>query len=340
MQILFVCDPPETFKPEKDTTRAMMLAAQARGHSVWACGADGLQAGWNTQGLSVSISAQRLRLLPWQGDRAAPWYAVESTEVLRPQDLDLAIMRKDPPFDVQYLVATQMLDRLMAQGLPVINRPQALRDHGEKMSVLEFAHWAPAGMVSQDMESLRRFAQDHPQVVYKPLDAMGGAGIFVTHARDPNLPVIIETLTEQGQRAIMVQRFLPEIAQGDKRILLINGVPVPYCLARIPPEGASRGNLAAGGRGEARPLSNRDREIAEQIGPVLAQRGLFLVGLDVIGECLTEINVTSPTGFQEIARQTGHDIAAQFVGVLEENFGQASRRVEYLQAAGFQKASS
>ena len=322
MRILFVCDSPQTFKPEKDSTRAMMVAAQARGHVVWACGPDDFQSRWDAQKTSVAIAAQRLTLLPWQGDAASPWYTVTESRMLAPGDLDLAIMRKDPPFDVHYLVATQMLDRLMAHGVPVINRPQALRDHGEKMAVLEFAHWAPPGMVSHDMQSLRAFAQDHPQVVYKPLDAMGGAGIFVSHARDPNLPVIVETLTEHGQRAIMVQRFLPEIAQGDKRILLINGLAVPYCLARIPPEGASRGNLAAGGRGEARPLSARDREIAEALGPVLAKRGLFLVGLDVIGDCLTEINVTSPTGFQEITRQTGHDVAVQFIVALEDQFGQ------------------
>ncbi|MEY3670178.1 MAG: glutathione synthase [Burkholderiaceae bacterium] len=321
MRILFVCDPPQTFKPEKDSTRAMMVAAQARGHVVWVCGSDDLQSRWDAETTSVSITAQRLTLLPWQGDSSAPWYAVAESRMLAPSDLDLAIMRKDPPFDVHYLVATQMLDRLIAHGLPVINQPQALRDHGEKMAVLEFAQWAPPGMVSHDMQSLRAFAQDHPQVVYKPLDAMGGAGIFVSHARDPNLPVIVEMLTEHGQRAIMVQRFLPEIAQGDKRILLINGIAVPHCLARIPPEGASRGNLAAGGRGEARPLSARDREIAEALGPILVQRGLFLVGLDVIGDCLTEINVTSPTGFQEITRQTGYDVATQFVLALEAQYG-------------------
>lgn len=324
MQILFVCDPLESFKPYKDSTVAMMRAAQKRGHGVWACGPDDLQISWRGRAHAFRIAAHRLRLLPVQAATPAPWVSIEETRLLQPSDLHLAIMRKDPPFDVHYLVATQMLDRLMAHGVPVINRPQALRDHGEKMAVLEFAELAPPGMVSHDMASLRAFAEEHPQVVYKPLDAMGGAGIFVSHAKDPNLPVILETLTEHGQRAIMGQRYLPEIAQGDKRILLINGEAVPYCLARIPPEGASRGNLAAGGRGEARPLTDRDQEIAHQLGGLLAARGLFLVGLDVIGDCLTEINVTSPTGFQEITQQTGYDVAEKFITALEAQFGAAA----------------
>jgi glutathione synthase len=321
MQILFVCDPLDGFKPYKDSTVAMMRAAQARDHGVWACAPDDLQISWQGPAQSFRIAAQRLTLSPSDATQTGSWFSIAETRLLQPSDLHLAVMRKDPPFDVHYLVATQMLDRLMAHGVPVINRPQALRDHGEKMAVLEFAELAPPGMVSHDMASLRAFAEAHPQVVYKPLDAMGGAGIFLSHAKDPNLPVILETLTEHGRRAIMGQRYLPEIAQGDKRILLINGEAVPYCLARIPPEGASRGNLAAGGRGEARPLSRRDQEIAQHLGPILAARGLFLVGLDVIGDSLTEINVTSPTGFQEITQQTGYDVANMFVCALETEFG-------------------
>jgi glutathione synthase len=324
MQILFVCDALETFKPYKDSSVAMMRAAQARGHGVWACEPDDLQVRWSGSEQSVSISAHRLVLSATSQSSTGPWMQIAESRLLRPSDLHVALMRKDPPFDVHYLVATQMLDRLMAHGVPVINRPQALRDHGEKMAVLEFPMFAPPGMVSHDMQSLQDFAQDHPKVVYKPLDAMGGAGIFVSHAKDPNLPVILETLTEHGRRAIMAQRYLPEIVQGDKRILLINGKAVPYCLARIPPEGASRGNLAAGGRGEARPLSARDQEIAHALGPMLAARGLFLVGLDVIGDCLTEINVTSPTGFQEITHQTGYDVAEQFLLELEATFATTS----------------
>lgn len=324
MQVLFVCDPLDGFKPYKDSTVAMMRAAQARGHGVWACAPDDLQVSWQGSAQSFRIAAQRLTLSSVDAAESGSWFSIAETRLLQPSDLHLAIMRKDPPFDVHYLVATQMLDRLMAHGVPVINRPQALRDHGEKMAVLEFAELAPPGMVSHDMQSLRDFAEAHPQVVYKPLDAMGGAGIFLSHAKDPNLPVILEMLTEHGRRAIMGQRYLPEIAQGDKRILLVNGRAIPYCLARIPPEGASRGNLAAGGRGEARPLTSRDQEIANTLGPTLAARGLFLVGLDVIGDCLTEINVTSPTGFQEITRQTGYDVAEHFIIALETQFGSSA----------------
>lgn len=328
MRILFVCDPLAQFKPEKDSTLAMMHAAQARGHQVWVCQADDLEARWQPNASEIFIDATEIKVHspslelskpgPEHGVNKGSWFSITQSRRLSPHDLDVAIMRKDPPFDVHYLVATQMLDRLQAKGLKVINRPQALRDHGEKMAVLEFTSFAPPGMVSHRIDRLKDFASSQPQVVFKPLDAMGGAGIFVSHARDPNLPVILEMLTEQGRRAIMAQRYLPEIAHGDKRILLINGQAIPYCLARIPPEGASRGNLAAGGRGEARPLSAKDQEIASALGPILAARGLFLVGLDVIGDCLTEINVTSPTGFQEITRQTGFNVAEKFVQALEE----------------------
>ena len=248
------------------------------------------------------------------------WAQARAVQLLSHTDFDLVIMRKDPPFNEAYFVATQMLTALEQAGLPVINRPAALRDHGEKMAVLEFAAYAAPGLVSSNIKLLRAFAESHEKVVYKPLDAMGGAGVFVTTSADPNLPVILEMLTQNEARAIMAQIYLPEISKGDKRVLLINGTPVPYSLARIPPEGASRGNLAAGGKGVAQALSKDDLAIAQALGPVLASRGLFLVGLDIIGNRLTEINVTSPTGFQEISAQTPADVGDLFISAIERSF--------------------
>ena len=318
-RLLFISDPLDGFKIHKDSTFAMMQAAQHRGHSVWWATAQALSCAWRGGVARPSVAAQSIRLLG-QGHhqgQTSPWWSVVEAAALAPTDIDVILMRKDPPFDVTYLVATQMLELFERLGVHVINRPQALRDHGEKLSALEFTRWAPPGLVSASISELRAFAAEHPMVVYKPLDAMGGSGVFVTQADDPNLPVILETLTDMGSRAIMAQQHLSAIVDGDKRILLINGQPIAQVLARIPPKGASRGNLAAGGRGEARPLTARDFEIAQDLGPILASRGLFLVGLDVIGEHLTEINVTSPTGFQEITQQTGFDVADHFMAALE-----------------------
>ena len=260
---------------------------------------------------------------PAPEQKASPdlsWAQAGTAEQLGHKDFDLAIMRKDPPFNEAYFAATQMLTALEQAGLPVINRPAALRDHGEKMAVLEFAAYAAPGLVSSNIKLLRDFAGSYEKVVYKPLDAMGGAGVFVTSSADPNLPVILEMLTQNEARAIMAQMYLPDISKGDKRVLLINGTPVPYSLARIPPEGASRGNLAAGGKGVAQALSKDDLTIALALGPVLASRGLFLVGLDIIGNRLTEINVTSPTGFQEISAQTPADVGDLFISAIERSF--------------------
>lgn len=315
-RLLFVADPIETFKAYKDSTVAMMAAAQSRGHEVFACEPKDLSAQTQNGQAQVAIQARGLQIADQPQD-ANPWCQVISEKSHQAQDFDVVLMRKDPPFDVDFLVATQLLDVMARAGVWVMNQPAALRDHGEKLAALEFAQFTPTTMVSACMHGLTQFAKDHDKVVFKPLDAMGGSGIFVTQASDPNLPVILETLTDHGRRAIMGQQWLPQIVDGDKRILLIDGKPVPYALARIPPAGASRGNLAAGGRGEARPLTTRDQEIANALGPVLAQRGLFLVGLDVIGDHLTEVNVTSPTGFREITSQTGFDVADSFIRAIE-----------------------
>jgi glutathione synthase len=227
-------------------------------------------------------------------------------------------MRKDPPFDNEYLYATYLLETAARLGARVFNSPRALRDHNEKLAITEFPDFIAPSLVTCDAEVIRQFQRDHGEIVVKPLDGMGGVSVFRLRPDDPNLNVILETITQFGRRTVMAQRFIPEIAQGDKRILLIAGRPVPYALARVPRPGESRGNLAAGGIGRSQPLSPRDREIAETLGPVLAERGLLLVGLDVIGNHLTEINVTSPTCFVEIKHQTGFNVAAMFIDALEQ----------------------
>jgi len=226
-------------------------------------------------------------------------------------------MRKDPPFDSEYFYATHLLSQAEREGARVFNSPQALRDHPEKLAILEFPEFIAPTLVTRDAADIRRFHAEQGDIILKPLDGMGGMGIFRVRADGLNLGSIIETLNRHGAQTVMVQRFLPAIAEGDKRVLVIGGQPVPFGLARIPQGNEVRGNLAAGGRGEARELSERDREIAQALGPVLAARGLLLVGLDIIGEQLTEINVTSPTCFAEITAQTGFDVAACFIDALE-----------------------
>ena len=226
-------------------------------------------------------------------------------------------MRKDPPFDSEYLTATWLLERAEADGVRVFNRPRALRDHSEKVAISEFPQFTPTTLIAREPGRLHRFIDEQADVILKPLDGMGGSQIFRVRQDDPNRNVIVETLTHEGRRTIMAQRYLPEIIAGDKRILLIAGQPVPYGLARIPKAGETRGNLAAGGTGVAQELSPRDLEIAETLGPILFSRGLLLVGIDVIGDCLTEINVTSPTCMVEIMQQTGFDAAAAFIAAIE-----------------------
>ena len=311
MRILFVVDPLVSFKIYKDTTFAMMREAQRRGHAVLSCEPRDVQ--WRSGG-RVTARVQHLRLT---GDPAA-WFEVTATDdALALADVDAVLMRKDPPFDSEYFYATHLLEQAEREGARVFNRPRALRDHPEKLALMEFARYASPTLVTRDADAVRAFHAEHGDIILKPLDGMGGMGIFRVKADGLNLGGIIETLNRDGAQTVMVQKFIPAIAQGDKRVLVIGGEPVPFCLARIPQGGEVRGNLAAGGKGVAQPLSARDREIAEALGPVLFQRGLLLVGLDVIGDCLTEVNVTSPTCFQEITDQTGFDVAAMFISALE-----------------------
>jgi glutathione synthase len=240
------------------------------------------------------------------------------------RDFTAVLMRKDPPFDSEYFYATHLLEQAEREGARVFNKPRTLRDHPEKLSILEFPQFIGPTLVTREADAVREFHAEHRDIILKPLDGMGGMGIFRVGPDGLNLGSIIETLNRGGEQTVMVQRYLPEIVQGDKRILVIDGEPVPYCLARIPQGSEIRGNLAAGGKGVAQPISDRDREIATGIGRVLAQRGLLLAGLDVIGDCLTEINVTSPTCFQEITQQTGFDVPKVFVDALERHIGPSS----------------
>jgi glutathione synthase len=318
MKLLFIADPLDGFKTAKDSSFAMMREAAARGHELMACEPKDLM--WRGGASGGGPVTAFVRDITLTGD-ADDWYrAAQQPPHERPQPLhavDAVLMRKDPPFDAEYFYATHLLERAEREGARVFNRPRALRDHPEKLAILEFPQFITPTLVTRDASDIRDFHAEHRDIILKPLDGMGGMGIFRVGEDGLNLGSITETLNQFGTRTLMVQRFLPAITEGDKRILLIGGEPVPFALARIPQGSEVRGNLAAGGKGVAQPLSARDREIAEALGPVLAARGLHLVGLDVIGDCLTEINVTSPTGFQEITQQTGFDVAARFIDALE-----------------------
>ncbi|MFH1815543.1 MAG: glutathione synthase [Pseudomonadota bacterium] len=309
MQFAFIVDPLDTLKPVKDSSIAMMREAARRGHEIWTVQREAL----SLSGSELSASALRIDLA--QDDQ--PWYRPAGAETRALRDFDAVLMRQDPPFDFEYITATWMLERAAAAGARVFNHPRAVRDHSEKVSICEFPDLITPTLVTRDVAAINAFIDLHRDSILKPLDGMGGSRIFRVRADDPNRNVIIETLTGDGSDTLMAQRFIPDIAQGDKRILLIDGEPVPFCLARIPKAGETRGNLAVGGRGVAQPLSEADWRIARALGPLLAARGLLLVGLDVIGDRLTEINVTSPTCFVEITGQTGFDVAAMFVDALE-----------------------
>ena len=309
MNILFVADPLATFKTYKDTTFAMMRELQRRGHAIAACEPAHLQ--WQS-GHPVTAWVRQIELT---GD-ADNWYRVTDTQQMPLGDFDAVLMRKDPPFDSEYFYATHLLAQAERDGARVFNKPGALRDHPEKLALMEFADLAPPTLVTRSPEAIRHFHAAHGDIILKPLDGMCGMGIFRVGPDGLNLGTIIETLNHGGHTTVMVQRFLPQIAAGDKRILLIGGEPAPYCLARIPQGTEVRGNLAAGGKGVAQPLSPSDWAIARAVAPRLAARGLLLVGLDVIGDKVTEINVTSPTCFQEIHQQTGFDVSAMFVDGL------------------------
>ncbi|ALV04904.1 glutathione synthase [Roseateles depolymerans] len=328
MKILFVADPLSTFNSYKDSTFAMMREAARRGHEVWACEVPELM--WVSGGRVTAREARRLVLTPeavasQAGTKLAVWHSIEERRALALADVDAVLMRKDPPFDSEFFYATHLLEQAEREGAKVFNKPSALRDHPEKLAILEFSQFISPTLVTRSDAAIRAFHAEHQDIILKPLDGMGGMGIFRVKADGLNLGSIIETLNKQGAETVMVQRFVPEIAQGDKRILLIGGVPVPYCLARIPQGSEVRGNLAAGGKGVAQPLSDADRRIAEALAPILAQRGLLLVGLDVIGDKMTEINVTSPTCFQEIMEQTGFDVAATFIDALERGVAERAK---------------
>jgi glutathione synthase len=314
MNILFVADPLAAFKTYKDTTFSMMREAQRRGHRIAACGPQDLV--WRSGDL-VKAAVREITLT---GD-ADRWFEETATPVKALKDYGAVLMRKDPPFDSEYFYATHLLEQAEREGAKVFNKPRALRDHPEKLAILEFAQFTTPTLVTRDADAVRAFHALHKDVILKPLDGMGGMGIFRVKEDGLNLGSITETLNANGATSLMVQRFVPEITAGDKRILVIGGKPVPFSLARIPQGSEVRGNLAAGGKGVAQPLTARDLEIAQALGPVLAARGLLLVGLDVIGDCLTEINVTSPTCFQEIHQQAGFDVPAMFIDALEACVG-------------------
>ena len=314
MHILFIADSLESFQIYKDTTFAMMREAQRRGHTLSACGPQDIR--WQ-RGEKVMAFVRDITLT---GAHPQWFTAAQARPDERAQALcefGAVVMRKDPPFDAEYFYSTHLLEQAEREGAKVFNKPRALRDHPEKLAILEFAEFIGPTLVTRDASDIKRFHAEHQDIILKPLDGMGGMGIFRVKEDGLNLGSIIETLNKNGAQSVMVQKFLPDIVHGDKRVLVIGGKPVPFCLARIPQGTEVRGNLAAGGKGVAQPLSARDREIAEAIGPLLASRGLLLAGIDVIGQSVTEINVTSPTCFQEIFDQTGCDVAALFLDALE-----------------------
>ena len=311
MNILFVADPLELFQTYKDSTFSMMREAHRRGHRIAACEPRHLT--WR----SGDVVQAQVREITLTGE-AQDWFRVARADTQALKHFDAIVMRKDPPFDDEYFYATHLLEQAEREGARVFNKPAALRDHPEKLAIMEYPQFVSPTLVTRQADEVRRFHAEHNDIILKPLDGMGGMGIFRVGPDALNLGSIIETLNRDGATTIMVQRYVPEIVAGDKRVLVIGGKAVPFSLARIPQGSEVRGNLAVGGLGVAQPITERDREIAETIGPHLAQRGLLLIGIDVIGDCLTEINVTSPTCFQEITQQTGFDVPAMFIDALEE----------------------
>jgi len=322
MHFLFVIDPLPALKAWKDSSVAIMRSLAAQGHDFSFATMGDL---YVLEGrVRASATAMHLRADPdWHGHDW--WTQAAGPRECALADFDAVLMRKDPPFDMEYVYATHLFDYAAAQGARVFNAGSAIRNHPEKLAITEFAQYTAPTLVSRDMARLRAFHAQHGDVIVKPLDGMGGSGIFRLRPDEPNLGSILETLTELGVRTIMAQRYIPEILDGDKRILIIGGEPVPFALARVPLVGESRGNLAAGGRGRAQPLSDRDLELARAVGRKLAGRGLLLIGLDVIGDYITEINVTSPTCFVEITEQTGFDVAGRFVKALVRAVDESGR---------------
>ena len=310
MRFLFIADPLESFKPEKDSTLAMMVAAQKAGHEIYYAWSESLVS-FNeiVTALAVKISVDK---------SSTKWFTKYQEKRESICDFDAVLMRQDPPFSSEYLANTLLLSQAVRLGAKVFNAPNALRDHSEKIAILEFPELIAPTTITRDLSVIREFHQLHKDIIIKPLDGMGGMGVFRVGLDGVNLGSIVETLGNNGTRALMVQKYIPEIKDGDNRILIIDGEPIPYLLARIPQDGDIRGNLAAGGKGVARPLTDNEISIAKKIGGKLAGRGLFLIGIDMIGPFLTEINVTSPTCFVEIFEQTGCDVASTFIETLEK----------------------
>jgi glutathione synthase len=310
MKIAFICDPLSGFKIYKDSTYAMMQEAARRGHELFVLGHDDII----FDGKAVVAQVAQLSLVENSDD----WYTLAEPVLLSLSSFDVVIERTDPPFNMEYIYATYLLELAERQGARILNSPQAIRNHNEKLAITHFPQFIAPTLVTSNEKLIRAFHAEHKDIILKPLDGMGGAGIFRVAENGLNLGALIESMTLNGKQTIMVQRTIPEISEGDRRVLLIGGQVVPYCLARIPQGGEVRGNLAAGGLGVAMPISAREREIGETLAPLLFARGLMLVGLDVIGNYLTEINVTSPTCFQEIKLQTGFDVAAMFIDAIEK----------------------
>lgn len=310
MNFAFILDPLDTLKVYKDSSFAMMVEAASRGHALYVMQQQDviLQLG------RVLGHARKLTLTGNEDD----WYRAGEIEIMPLERFDVVLMRKDPPYDMEYIYSTYLLELAEAQGARVFNKPKALRDFNEKLAIAKFNEFTVPSLVTRRAELILKFLAQHHDVILKPLDGMAGRSVFRIREQDVNLNATIETLTQHGTRTIMSQRYIPEIVKGDKRILLIDGKPVPYALARIPKPGETRANLAAGGTGVAQPLSPRDQEIAVALGPQLGKEGLILVGLDVIGDYLTEINVTSPTCMREITDQTGFNVAGMMIDALEK----------------------
>ena len=307
MKLALILDPLDDLKIAKDTSVAIMREAARRGHQLFVAEQGGLMLRGNLAVLNAAAFSFR------EDD---DWYRLQAPVESSPAEFDAVLMRKDPPFDAEYVYSTYLLELAEKEGARVVNRPQAIRDFNEKMAIARFPRFTAPTLVARREALLREFLAEHGDIILKPLDGMGGHSVFRVHRGDPNLNVILETLTHYGSRTIMAQRYIPDIRDGDKRVLVIGGRAVPHCLARIPKPGKTRGNIAAGGTGVAQALTKRDREIADALGPVLVKEGLLLAGLDVIGDWLTEVNVTSPTCFQEIIEQTGFNVAGMFLDAM------------------------
>ncbi|NIF21201.1 MULTISPECIES: glutathione synthase [Pantoea] len=308
-----VMDPISSINIKKDTSFGFLLEAQRRGYEIHYMEMADLS-------LRGGVSYARTRLLSVE-QNYDKWYEFGSEQVIKLADLDVVLMRKDPPFDTEFIYATYILERAEEQGTLIVNKPQSLRDCNEKLYTAWFADLTPDTLVTRSKEQLRAFWQEHGDIIMKPLDGMGGTSIFRVKQDDPNFSVITESLTNYGNFYCMAQNYVPAITEGDKRVLVVDGEPVPYCLARIPKSGETRGNLAAGGRGEARPLTEKDWEIARRVGPTLKAKGLIFVGLDIIGDKLTEVNVTSPTCVREIEAAFPISISGMLMDAIEKRLG-------------------